>query len=149
MASKTGRRALLFCLALGLVVLNVACREQGATTGDVQVTFEVTPSPPAVGPAVVAVTLRGADGSPVLGATVDVEGNMNHAGMVPVRARAQPRGDGSYVTSDFRFTMAGDWIITAQAVLPDGKKLERSFNLNGVAGEGMAKPGGPMGPMQH
>lgn len=155
MTPRIGRRplpalwAVLASLAIGLLALGAACRQQTAAAGDIEMTMQVLPSPPSVGPAQITVVLQDAYGSPVRAASVEVEGNMNHAGMVPVRASAEPRGDGRYVTRDFRFTMAGDWIITAQVVLSDGKKVERTFDLRGVAGGGMAKPADPAGKSQH
>ena len=81
------------------------------------------PEDPAVGAATVRVyLLEGTAG--VEGAEVEITGTMTHAGMVPVirtAARAEP---GLYVADDFEFTMAGDWIVTAEAALPDGKELD-------------------------
>ncbi|MCL5109552.1 MAG: FixH family protein [Chloroflexi bacterium] len=136
-------------LAVATALVLPACRGQTAGPSDIQMTMQVAPSPAAVGPAEITLALRGADGSPVLGATVDVEGTMNHAGMVPVRVRTEPLGEGRYATRDFHFTMAGDWIIIVQAALADGRKVERTFELKGVAGEGMGKPADPAGQMQH
>lgn len=74
-----------------------------------------------------------ASGVPLRGATVGIVGNMSHAGMVPVLAEAGEVSDGRYVTGDFQFTMAGDWILTVQATLPGGKQVERNFNLRTAA----------------
>ena len=43
-----------------------------------------SPTPPAVGPARLIISLTDSAGVPVEGARVVVEGNMSHAGMVPV-----------------------------------------------------------------
>lgn len=59
-----------------------------------------------------AITVTRADGSSVANAAVKVEGNMTHAGMVPVLVDAVEVGDGVYRADDMRFTMAGDWIVT-------------------------------------
>lgn len=75
---------------------------------------------PTVGPATVVVFLLQADGEGLTGATVEVTGDMTHAGMMPVVAMAEEAESGLYRTEDFRFTMAGDWILTAQIELPDG-----------------------------
>jgi hypothetical protein len=58
----------------------------------------------------------------VEGATVEVEGNMRHAGMVPVFGSALEGEAGTYVVPDFTFTMAGDWVLSLQAALPDGRQ---------------------------
>ncbi len=70
------------------------------------------PDAPTVGPAPLTVTVTDKGGQGVEGATVKVEGNMTHAGMVPVLVDAQEVGDGVYRASAMHFTMAGDWLIT-------------------------------------
>jgi hypothetical protein len=54
------------------------------------------------------------------GAQVEVTGDMTHAGMMPVIATATETEPGLYQTEDFAFTMAGDWILSAEIELPDG-----------------------------
>ena len=59
---------------------------------------------------------------------------MSHAGMTPVFAHAKETNDGRYgATMDL--SMAGDWIVVAHATLPDGRKSEYQFQINGVAPE--------------
>lgn len=62
------------------------------------------------------------DGNGVSGAEVKVTGDMTHAGMVPVLADAKEVEQGLYASEGFEFTMAGDWIVTTEVKLPDGKK---------------------------
>jgi len=109
-------------LALALPLLLTACRG-GPDTGDPSLVLEVaiSPTPPTVGPARLIINLRDTAGVPLEGAEIRVEGNMSHAGMVPVLATAQEEAPGLYAVSDFRFTMAGDWILTTRATLPDGR----------------------------
>ncbi|MDI3341238.1 MAG: FixH family protein [Sphaerobacter sp.] len=130
-------RALLLVLTLALVALGSACGRgaSSAAVEDYQVAFAVEPSPAAVGPATVTVTIHDRDGKPVTGARVQVEGNMTHAGMKPVFADAAEVGDGRYVTDGFAFTMGGDWILTARVTLPDGTAFEQAMDLPGVQGE--------------
>lgn len=106
---------LLLALVLPLSLL-VACKppeDRAATQGgsSMTVTAELLATP-SVGPVPLAVTVTSADGSGVEGATVKVEGNMTHAGMVPVLVDALEVGGGHYRADDMRFTMAGDWLIT-------------------------------------
>lgn len=58
----------------------------------------------------------------ISGAQASVTGDMTHAGMVPVVAEADELEPGLYATQGFEFTMAGDWLVTAQAELPDGSR---------------------------
>lgn len=77
---------------------------------------------PAVGPNPVTVyLLEGAEG--VSGASVEVTGDMTHAGMVPVVADAAEVEPGLYRAEGFEFTMAGDWVLSAEATLPDGRTV--------------------------
>ncbi len=91
----------------------------------------VAPVPPVVGPATVTITLQGADGQPVAGAEIELEGNMSHAGMVPIFATAREVAPGRYV-ADLELSMAGDWFILVDATLPDGRSLEQKIDLPGV-----------------
>jgi hypothetical protein len=74
-----------------------------------------------VGQARLIITLQDTAGAPLSGAEVLVEGNMTHAGMIPVFDTATMVGPGQYSVPDFRFTMAGDWVLTLRALLPDGR----------------------------
>jgi hypothetical protein len=133
-----GRGALFALLTLTILALALsatACRGSSATAqGSEKVQIELTLlTEKATGPATIEVTLHTPDGKPVDGAQVAVRGDMNHAGMKPVLATTQSEGDGRYVTEDFRFTMGGDWIITADVVLPGGEKVSRTVDITGVA----------------
>lgn len=64
------------------------------------------------------------------GADVRINGDMTHAGMAPVIVDAPEIGSGLYQSQGFRFTMAGDWLITTTVTLPDGRREETEFLLN-------------------
>ena len=57
---------------------------------------------------------------------------MSHAGMAPVFADAAEFEPGRY-RSNIELTMAGDWVILVRMVMPDGGKVERQFEIKGVA----------------
>lgn len=123
----------LLCVALG------GCRGDGVSE-DLGYDFQVgiSPTPPTVGPARLIISLHDPDGSPVEGAQVLVEGNMSHAGMVPVLDTAQAVIPGQYTVSAFSFTMAGDWVLDLTAILPDGTtvKTRHSTDVVGPVGGG-------------
>lgn len=86
------------------------------------------------------VILTDTDGTPITDAMVEVEGNMNHAGMIPVLADpvaddADGRADGHY-TLPFAFTMLGDWIITVKVDRADGSNFERNLEVR-ASGQGV------------
>jgi hypothetical protein len=98
---------------------------------DVAVEVGIDPDPPRLGPATVTLALRDAEGQPISGATVRIEGNMSHAGMVPVFADAAEVAPGRY-RAELEFTMGGDWFLLVRADLPDGRSLERTIDVPGV-----------------
>jgi hypothetical protein len=110
-------------------------------TGDSGLTLDlaISPTPPAVGPARLIVSLVDSAGAPVQGALIVVEGNMSHAGMAPVVDTAQAEEPGRYGIGDFRFTMAGDWVLTLHATLPDGRWVgtQKGINVVGARGGGL------------
>jgi hypothetical protein len=114
-----------------LLLVTVACRGDGGDLDDVAVELAVTPDPPAIGPATVVVNLSDDEGHPLTGATMSLEGNMSHAGMVPVLAQASEVSPGIYIAS-LEFTMAGDWFFLVKATLADGRTLEHREDLLGV-----------------
>ena len=116
-----------------LIVLVVAGCSKGSsdTAKDVKVGFSVKPSPPKVGPATATVELTDKDGKPIKGATLKLEGNMNHAGMTPVFANAKEVDPGKYQAT-LDLTMGGDWFVLITGTLPDGRKLKRKVDMPGV-----------------
>ncbi len=83
----------------------------------------------AVGPTRLAFTLTDEEGQPITKATVNIEGNMTHAGMVPVLAQAAETQPGRYEAL-FEWTMGGDWIVTVDVSLPDGRNFTRQFPVS-------------------
>ena len=66
------------------------------------------------------------------GALLKLEGNMSHAGMVPVFGEAKETEPGRY-RSTLELSMAGDWYILVTVTLPDNRTFERQLELKGVA----------------
>jgi hypothetical protein len=114
-----------------LLLLLARCGRGPQDLPDVAVELGIEPDPPRLGQATVTVDLRDAGGQPISGARVEIEGNMNHAGMVPVFATASEVTAGRY-TAGLDFTMGGDWFILVRADLPDGRSLERKIDVPGV-----------------
>jgi hypothetical protein len=128
----TRGRLLLATVACACTLLGVACRLTEPTP-DFNVQHDVSPSPPGVGrPATVSLKLTDfLSSKPVSGARIQLEGNMTHPGMTPVFAEAKEDGPGRYHAT-LEFTMAGDWVVLVHAALPDGRKIERQFDVKGV-----------------
>ena len=57
---------------------------------------------------------------------------MSHAGMSPVFANPLEVAPGDY-RANMNLSMAGDWVVLVHLTLRDGTKLERQFEIKGVA----------------
>jgi YtkA-like len=71
------------------------------------------------------------DNAGVSGATVEVTGNMTHAGMEPVIVTAKESDAGLYVADPFVIEMPGDTVVTAEVTLSDGTKfsVDKAFSV--------------------
>ena len=130
-------RALAISAAVATLFFGSGCRgDVGMGESPYVLDLGISPTPPAVGPARLIISLTDSAGAPVDGAEIVVEGNMSHAGMVPVIDTAQAEDSGRYGISDFTFTMAGDWVLILEASLPDGRqaRLEKPTNVVGRIG---------------
>lgn len=129
---------LLLLLTAGLTLLAAGCRQSTrseATAADVVIALvDDADSRPLVGPGSLTIRLTTADGAPISDATVEVRGDMAHAGMVPSLAEVAPgQAPGEYVAA-LEWTMAGDWVVTVTATLSDGRAATQEFPLR-VEGE--------------
>jgi hypothetical protein len=96
------------------------------------VKHQISPMPPRVGPAAIALGLTGPGGEPITGARIEVDCNMSHPGMGPVIADAREIEPGRYV-APLSFSMGGDWIVLLHITLADGRRVERQFDVKGVS----------------
>lgn len=120
--------ALVACLAVA-----AGCRPDAPPDDvPVQVDLSFAPTPPIVGPVRVVLEVTDLEGRPIEDASVRLLGTMTHAGMVPVHAEAEDRGEGRYVVPEFDFTMGGDWILTTRVELPDGREAVREREVRVV-----------------
>ncbi|HLV11697.1 MAG TPA: FixH family protein [Trueperaceae bacterium] len=130
MRSPLDVRRLLPTLALVLALLALAaCKPGGGAAGAsaggasaTGLTAAVEVTDPRVGGGVVTVRVRDG-GEAVSGATVEVHGDMTHAGMVPVIASAAEVEPGLYRAEGFGFSMPGDWILTVEVETQDGRSV--------------------------
>jgi hypothetical protein len=109
----------------------LGCAEPAVDDPGVTADLIIAPSPPVVGDAELTLKLTSADGEPLAGADVDVEGNMNHAGMKPSFAKLKETAPGEYVGT-LEFTMGGDWYVLVTAKTADGMTIERKIDVEGV-----------------
>ena len=122
---------MLVGLALCVCLLAPGCVRRPGPEPSLVVEHEVAPRPPRVGMATITLDVTDAAGDPVGGAGVSLEGDMSHAGMTPAFGEAKEVGPGRYRAA-LEFTMAGDWVVLIHLTLPDGRKVERQFDVKGV-----------------
>lgn len=122
----------LLLVAAVLLALSAGCGRMQPAGGAPQDGFAMTlaaqPSPPVVGAGTLIVSLRDPAGQPVADARLQVEGNMNHAGMKPSIGKVTAAEEGQY-TIALPWTMAGDWYVDIKATLTDGRVISRRFPI--------------------
>lgn len=118
---------LMLVLCLGMLAL-AGCRQTVAVTPNPNIVIEVRieDSVPAVGEDTLLVVVNDANGNPINNATLDIRGDMTHAGMSPIIRQAENGQAGMYVVP-FEWSMAGDWIVDVVATLPDGSQGSARF----------------------
>ena len=112
-----------------LLLLLTACgtrNSQQTNDGDIRLMVAIEST--TVGPTSLIVTVTDAAGVPINDAAISVKGDMSHAGMVPVLADATG-GDNGVYEMPFEWTMGGDWVVTVEATLPDGRSTTQQFNF--------------------
>lgn len=102
-----------------------------------RIVLSTNPATLPVGESVLVWEIFAPDGSPVPASQVQLlraQGDMNHAGMVPVieegRARAYATDQVGRYEMAFDFNMGGDWIISATATLTDGTVINGRLNTS-------------------
>jgi hypothetical protein len=78
-----------------------------------------------------SVHVAGADGKPVIGAKLTVDGGMpEHGHGLPTAPRAEPASaPGKYVIKGMKFSMTGWWVLKLQITGTDGRTDKVEFNL--------------------
>jgi hypothetical protein len=120
-------------LAAGLIALALlpACTRASEPTDqapEIRVEFELPASERQVGRQEFNLRLVDRQEIVIHGAQVELRGDMSHAGMVPVLASGREGSQGNYEVP-FEWTMAGDWLLTLTAELPDGRTLLRTYQV--------------------
>jgi YtkA-like protein len=128
--TKGTNKVHLLCFLCLFVAGISGCSSQSST--EVFVAHEVLPQPPRVGQVEIRLRLTDASRKPLRGAQIKLEGNMSHAGMSPVFVDAPEVAPGEY-RSNMDLSMAGDWVVLVHLTMPGGTKLEREFEIKGVA----------------
>jgi hypothetical protein len=114
-------------LCLGLLAACGRVDRQGGGAANIELMGPLVPPPVGAGRILLRITDKA--GAPIEDARLIVRGDMSHAGMVPIVGTADRGEDGLYMIP-VEWTMAGDWIITAEATLSDNSLVSRQFELS-------------------
>lgn len=118
------------------------CRANNNSNSNVNISIEFASEAPVVGEETqLRVNLSDSAGNPINDATVNIRGDMSHAGMTPVLGETTGGENGVYEIP-FAFSMAGNWIITVDVSLVDGTTASKTFNISGI---GSSEEGDSMG----
>ena len=128
--TKGTNRISFLCLLCLFVAGFISCRSQ--SSAEVIITHEVAPQPARVGQVAIRLRVTDAQRQPIVGARITLEGNMSHAGMSPLFVDTLEAAPGEY-RANMNLSMAGDWIVLVHLTLRNGAKLERQFEIKGVA----------------
>jgi hypothetical protein len=125
--------ALPAAIAIFAALSLVGCRPKPrGPAGMLQASVQFDPNPPVAHHAVrLKITLADAAGKPLRLGHLDVEGDMNHAGMSPVIAHFNETAPGEY-SGQFEFTMAGDWFLLLTGELPGNTHFLKKIEVPGV-----------------
>jgi hypothetical protein len=117
--------------AVLIVLLLAACAQQSTPTAappNLILSVRTEPEQLAVGETTLIVSLTDASGSPVDGAKLQIQGDMDHEGMMSVDREASESVNGEYRVP-FEWTMGGGWIVNVTAQLPDGSAISQTFDF--------------------
>ncbi len=123
----------LVILAMVMVVaLGSGCGRESrrASSSNAQISLTAIPFPAAVGDTRLVIQVSDLSGQPIDDASLSIKGDMTHAGMVPVLAEVQGGGEAGVYNVPFEWTMAGDWVVTVEALLADGSRTRQRFDLS-------------------
>jgi hypothetical protein len=78
-----------------------------------------------------SVRVAGADGKPITGAAIKVDGGMpEHGHGLPTAPRVEPAGTpGQYLIKGMKFSMTGWWVLKLHITGPEGRTDKITFNL--------------------
>lgn len=114
-----------------LIFLLAAC---GGRTSqqkeDSNVTITLTAESTQRGQTELLITVKDDADNPIDDATLTVRGEMTHAGMPPVLAEGVRDGQNGVYTVPFEWTMGGDWVVTVDVTLVNGRIISHQFDLS-------------------
>ncbi|MFN8440074.1 MAG: FixH family protein [Caldilineaceae bacterium] len=129
---KRGYKFSMFALLFTLLLVLVGCSKQSdAQDNPLYLKIKLIAPPVATDKPYQIVQLTDSAGQPVTDATVNLEGNMTHAGMAPVIGdsvtdEGDGKADGHY-QAPIQLDMLGDWVVTVVVNTKDGTTINQDI----------------------
>ena len=112
------------------MILLAGCRESQKATPTPSIRdmeISVNADSLVIGDTSLSISVMAGD-NPVVVDKLEVRGDMDHPGMVPITREINGQDDGEY-TVPFEWTMAGDWYVEVDATLPNGEQFLQRFEF--------------------
>lgn len=115
-----------------VLLLGSGCgrESRNVSSSNTQISLTAIPYPAAVGQSRLVIKVTDLAGQPITDAALSIKGDMTHAGMVPVLAEVQGGDVEGYYNVPFEWTMAGDWVVTVEAMLSNGTRAKKRFDIS-------------------
>jgi hypothetical protein len=115
-----------------VLLLGSGCgrESRNVSSSNTQISLTAIPYPAAVGQSRLVIKVTDLAGQPITDAALSIKGDMTHAGMVPVLAEVQGGDVEGYYNVPFEWTMAGDWVVTVEAMLNNGTRAKKRFDIS-------------------
>ena len=128
---RLGGIAAVFALLILLPM--IGCRPKPpVANGALKASVQFEPNPPSTGaPVKLHITMTDSQGKPLAIDNLEVEGDMNHAGMSPVFAHLTATAPGEF-SGQIQFTMGGDWFLLLTGQLTGNTHFLKKIDVPGV-----------------
>lgn len=115
-----------------IVLVGSSCgrASQETARSDIQIKMTAIPFPAAIGESRLVIQVMDNLGRPIDDASLIIKGDMTHVGMVPVLAEVDGGDAEGVYNVPFEWTMAGDWVVTVEALLADGLRAKERFDIS-------------------
>ncbi len=129
------KKCLILLLSIAITSLLIGCGGRNSSNDNSSgYDISIDAGSTALGETNLVVTVKDQSGIPINDATVNIKGDMVHAGMSPVLGESS-KGDSGTYTVPYEWTMAGDWILSVDVILSDGTVISEKIDFSGVGGD--------------
>lgn len=116
---------------LGIAVFTLGNGNTSSSNAEEEnnITFTTNPNPPHIGQTTCIISVKDKNGKPVNNAKIHFTINMTSMNMGVQEGSATLQGNGNYAAVG-RFSMGGPWRVSTQITMPDGRSIDKDFDVN-------------------